>query len=90
MARTFLQENTLTATPKAAKVILVSIVYPQDDPFWRDELARLRTMLKNGVAIIAGGRAACSYAEVLQSSQSIILEDLKSLRRQFETLRGNV
>jgi len=82
------QEIALAATSKNAKAILLSIVYPQDDPFLGDELGRLRTMLPDQSAILAGGRAARAYTVALQTSQAIILDDLKSLRRQLAKLRG--
>jgi methanogenic corrinoid protein MtbC1 len=83
------QEIALAATKKDAKAVLLSLVYPQDDPFLGDELARLHSLLKAGTAVIVGGRAARAYAQPLQANQAIIVEDLQSLRRELQAVRKN-
>jgi MerR family transcriptional regulator, light-induced transcriptional regulator len=71
-----------------ARAVALSIVYPADDPYLRAELLRLRRFLPEGLAILAGGRAAHGYAEVLETIGAVRLQALSSLISTLQLLRS--
>ena len=72
---------------KNARALALSIVYPSDDPVLPEELELLRKLLPHQTAIIAGGRAAGAYREVLDRIQATIIEDLDDFARTLDGLR---
>ncbi len=81
------QEIALAAERKQARAILLSIVYPEDDPYLDDELFRIQQLLPAKTVIIAGGRGAAAYFSVLQKMGVTILNDLGGLRRELGKMR---
>jgi DNA-binding transcriptional MerR regulator/methylmalonyl-CoA mutase cobalamin-binding subunit len=75
------------ATQKNARALALSIVYPSDDPSLPEELERLRKLLPRQTAILAGGRAAGAYREVLDRIQAFLIEDLDDFARTLDRLR---
>ncbi|MGB5895651.1 MAG: MerR family transcriptional regulator [Ignavibacteriaceae bacterium] len=72
-----------------ARVIALSIVYPNDDPQLRKDLLNLKKMLQENISLIVGGRAANGYIDVLDGIGAIIVKDTKQLRVELEALREN-
>jgi DNA-binding transcriptional MerR regulator/methylmalonyl-CoA mutase cobalamin-binding subunit len=72
-----------------ARAVALSIVYPPDDPQLAGELAILRRNLPAEVPILAGGRAAPSYADVLAATGAHLLDDLNQLHRTLDDLRSS-
>lgn len=70
-----------------ARVVALSIVYPVDDPDLPDQLRTLRSSLSQGVALIAGGRAARAYESVLDEIGAEIVDDLGELGAVLDRLR---
>ncbi|MBL9138019.1 MAG: MerR family transcriptional regulator [Verrucomicrobiales bacterium] len=70
-----------------AKVVALSLVYPEDDPFLDGELTRLRQSLPDGVALLAGGRAMPSFARALRRIGAIPVDGLAALGATLERLR---
>ena len=75
------------ATQNNARALALSIVYPSDDPALPVELELLRKLLPRQTAIIAGGRAAGAYREVLDKIQASVIEDLDDFARTLDRLR---
>lgn len=69
-----------------ARVLALSIVYPEDDPALPGELARLRELLPD-TAIIVGGRAASAYHEALVGIRAHSASDLNELGLFLDRLR---
>ncbi len=69
-----------------ARAVALSLVYPDDDPFLRGELVKLRRGLGDGVVLV-GGRAADAYRDVLGEIGAVWLEHLSDFRKQLEVLR---
>jgi len=68
-----------------ATVLALSIVHPANDPQTRRELEELGRRLAGSVTIVAGGGAAASYTEQLDSARAIRLtsfEDLQAFLRR--------
>jgi len=72
-----------------ARVVALSIVYPNDDPHLKRELKNLHQLLPTGVEMIVGGRAANGYYDVLDEIGAVIVKNTKQLRMELETIREN-
>jgi len=69
------------------KILALSIVYPSDDFTLDREMMKLKNLLNNGSKIIAGGRSALAYEEVLRKMNAKIIPDLKGFRKELEISR---
>jgi len=72
-----------------ARVVALSIVYPNDDLHLKHELKKFKHLLPDGVSIIVGGRAANGYYDVLDEIGAIVVKDSKQLRLKLEAIREN-
>ena len=72
-----------------ARVVALSIVYPNDDPLLPRELRKIKQILPPGVSIIAGGRSANGYLDVLDEIGALVVKNSKQLRLELETIREN-
>jgi DNA-binding transcriptional MerR regulator/methylmalonyl-CoA mutase cobalamin-binding subunit len=72
-----------------ARVVALSIIYPNDDPHLKQELKKIHQLLPAGVSMIAGGRAANGYYDVLDEIGAVIVKNTKQLRIELEAIREN-
>ncbi|MCU0332527.1 MAG: MerR family transcriptional regulator [Ignavibacteriaceae bacterium] len=72
-----------------ARIVALSIVYPNDDPLLPRELRKIKQILPSGVSIIAGGRSANGYLDVLDEIGALVVKDSKHLRLELEAIREN-
>ena len=70
-----------------AKVVALSLVYPNDDPQLKLDLVNLKKMLPEKISLIVGGRAADGYLDVLDEIGAIRVNDTKQLRVELEAIR---
>ena len=70
-----------------ARAVALSIVFPGDDPNLPLELTSLRKHLPTEIKIIAGGRAAESYASTLDQIEAVRAQELKDLYHILEDMR---
>lgn len=70
-----------------AKVVAISLVYPSDDPSLPKELKKLKQILTSGVSIVAGGRAAKGYLNVLDEIGAFVVKNTKQLRLELDAIR---
>lgn len=70
-----------------AKVVALSIVYPNDDPQLKKDLINLNKMLPSNVSLIVGGRAAKGYLDVLDEMGAVVVKNTKQLRVELESIR---
>ncbi len=82
------EEIAGAAAQARARAVALSIVYPADDPRLPLELRALGRYLLPGVALMAGGRAAASYAEALHDIGAVRLENLTDLQQYLASLRA--
>jgi hypothetical protein len=68
--------------------VAISIVYPPDDPALGDDLRKLRRLLPAATQILAGGRAASSYAAVFDDIGAVQIDTLAHLREELELIRS--
>ena len=71
-----------------AKAVMLSVIYPIDDPFVDKQLRRLRSQLDSSVSIIVGGSALANYQETLDEIKAIQLHSISGLTDQLAQLRG--
>ena len=83
------EEIAAVADSLDAKVIALSIVYPNDDPQLRKDLLNLKRMLPENTSIVVGGRSANGYLDVLDNIGATFVKDTKQLRVELEALREN-
>ena len=69
------------------KIVALSIVYPSDDFTLDKEMLKLKKLLKKDSSIIAGGRSANSYKEILHSMGAKIITDTSKFRDELEKSR---
>jgi DNA-binding transcriptional MerR regulator/methylmalonyl-CoA mutase cobalamin-binding subunit len=70
-------EEIASATKlKKSELVLLSIVYPANDPYLGQELEKLRTLLLPEVKIIIGGRVSESYRDVIKKIDAVQIDDL--------------
>ena len=83
------EEIAAVASYLNAKVVAISLVYPSDDPILPKELRKLKQILSSGVSIIAGGRAANGYLNVLDEIGAFLVKNTKQLRVELDAIREN-
>jgi len=72
-----------------ARVVALSIVYPNDDIRLKNELKKFKHLLPDGVSILVGGRAVSGYYDVLDAIGAVVVKDSKHFRVELEAIRGN-
>jgi len=82
------EEIAAAAEASGAAAVLLSLVYPMPDPRLLDEVRRLRTLVDNGVLLVAGGRAAEAMREELAASGVTVAGDLDELGQLLEGANG--
>jgi len=83
------EEIAAVADSLKAKVVGLSIVYPNDDPQLKKDLTNLKRMLPENISLIVGGRAAGGYLDVLDEIDAIVVKDTKELKTELEAVREN-
>jgi DNA-binding transcriptional MerR regulator len=67
-----------------ADAVAVSAVFPVDDPTLGPQIARLVTLVPEGVPVYVGGPATRAWANDLVREGAVVLSDLSDLRRQLD------
>ncbi len=86
------EEIAASARDLDASAVLLSIVYPPDDPHVRRELSSLANMLPDDTALLIGGHSAAGYAETILRSGAVLLDSVSDLWESLDRLqeqRGN-
>ncbi len=81
------EEIALAVQASGARAVLLSLVFPGDDPATMDQLRDLRRFLGAGVPILAGGRSAASYLTTLVGIDARLLDDFDDLDRALASIR---
>ena len=74
------EEIAAAAIEKKAAFVVLSIVYPADDPYLKIEFEKLKQLLPNQISIIAGGRLAQNYKTILEQIGAYIMDDTNEFR----------
>jgi len=70
------------------KIVALSIVYPSDDFTLDREMVKLKSLLRKGAKIIAGGRSVEAYRNALDSMNAIIINSIEEFRNELENSRN--
>ena len=70
-----------------ATALLLSIVYPIDDPQMASELQRLRKLLPEGLSILVGGSGSQNYKQALSDIDAITMTTISGLTPELLKLR---
>ena len=81
------EEIAGAAHQAGAKAVVLSIVYPPDDPRMDQEIVALRKFLGQEMPIVVGGRSATAYRAALESIRAISIADVHIFRMELEALR---
>ena len=73
-------EIAQAARLRSAKLVCLSIVFPEDDAQLDQELRDLRHLLQSDCQIVVGGRAAKGYSSTLSDIQAAAISSLEDLR----------
>lgn len=82
-----MEETAAVTDYLGAKVIALSIVYPNDDPRLRKDLLNLKKVLPESVSLLVGGRAVNGYLDVLDKIGANVVKDIKQLKVELEAIR---
>jgi len=83
------EEIAAAADILQAKVVALSIVYPNDDLQLKKDLLNLKQMLPENIYLIIGGRAAPGYSDILDEISAILVKDTKQLSIELGDIREN-
>ncbi len=85
-----LPAEDIAAAAKQAntRAIILSVVYPDDDPRVGAELRRLRSLTGPDVSILVGGRAAPAYKDDIAAVAGHLIFDLDQLRHVLRQARS--
>jgi DNA-binding transcriptional MerR regulator/methylmalonyl-CoA mutase cobalamin-binding subunit len=81
------EDIAAAALEKNIKYVLLSIVYPADDPKLHAEIIQLSEYLQEKTKLIIGGRAAKSYQQAISDTNSHYFSDLDQLRQFLQSLQ---
>ena len=80
------EDIAAAALEKNIKYVLLSIVYPADDPKLYTDILQLSDYLKEHAKLILGGRAAKSYQQAISDTDSYYFPNLEQLRQFLQSL----
>lgn len=72
---------------RKARAVAISLVYPENDAHLHAEIARLHRVLPEGTTLVAGGRAAPSYAPALTRMGAVQVTSLADLTHALAAAR---
>ena len=75
------------ARQNRARVVALSLVYPEDDSRLAGQLAKLHELLPGEVALLVGGRAMPAYRDAVEKIGALPIKDLVHLSSTLDDLR---
>ena len=84
-----LPAEEISAAAKANNVnaILLSLVYPSDDPRTGQQLLKLRKFVGDDMNIIISGQSAIGYLKFIEETNSVLIEQLNKLQNVLLGIR---
>ena len=70
-----------------ASALVLSVVFPEDDPALPGELEKLGQLLPQNIQVLVGGRASGAYLQALQAMGARVLGSLDDLDAELESMR---
>jgi MerR family transcriptional regulator, light-induced transcriptional regulator len=81
-------EIASVAMKSDARVVALSMVYPEAEPQIENELRELRNSLPEKTPILIGGRGAESYRAVINELQAQLVEDFGTFQVALAKIRA--
>lgn len=75
------------AKQNEARLVALSIVYPNDDPRLEADLTKLRELMPADIGLVVGGRAAGGYQQALDAVGALQPESLDDFGRLLDEVR---
>ncbi len=82
------EDIAAAARERKARAVAISLVYPESDAHLHAEIARLHRLLPEGTTLVAGGRAASSYAPALTRMGAVQVTSLADLSQALAAVRS--
>jgi methanogenic corrinoid protein MtbC1 len=82
------EDIAAAARDRGARAVVLSVVYPSDDPIIRLELKKLALLLGDEIRLIVGGRASDGYLDTIGEIGAARVADLSELKDRLAELRG--
>ena len=79
------EDIAAAALEKNIKFVILSIIYPANDPKLYTEILQLSDYLKGKTKLIIGGRAANSYQQAINDTNSSYFSNLDQLRQFLQS-----
>lgn len=76
------------ARRRETRAVVISLVYPDDDPRVTNELSRLRRLLDPRIELLVGGRASESYKNIIEQNGGVHITGLEHLFEKLASLRS--
>jgi len=80
-------EIASAVSEKKARAVLLSIVYPADDPYLKLDLQKLGDLLPQKVKVIVGGRLSKNYENELKMIDALHIDDFDDFKRALKPLK---
>ncbi len=80
------REIAAAAVELGARVVALSVVYPERDPALESELDELGALLPGRARLIVGGDSAHHYESIVSRSGGVVRDDMESLRRELRQI----
>ena len=84
------EEIASSARDLGAAMVLLSIVFPPNDPRIQTELTSLARMMPDDIHLVIGGRSAAGYRDTLQRIGAEHIEDIDALWKKLSESRFRV
>jgi methylmalonyl-CoA mutase cobalamin-binding subunit len=81
------EDIAAAARDRGARAVVLSVVYPSDDPIIRLELKKLALLLGDEIRLIVGGRAAEGYIDTINEIGAARVSDLTDLKSRLAGIR---
>lgn len=81
------EEIALSVKKTNSRAVLLSIIYPEDDPNLGNELERLRTLVPKKTAILLSGRGVRGYLDYAEKIEADVLDSPREFQNALELLR---
>lgn len=83
------EEISSAAKANDVSAILLSFVYPEDDPRAGKQLRKLRKYVGEEMKILVSGQAAIGYLKFIEETNSILIQRLDELPSALKSIRSN-
>ncbi len=74
------EELAMTVKSVQARVLALSLVYPQEDENLKSEIIKILKLVPEGVKVVFGGHAAKTYSSLIKKKSGLVFKDMNEFR----------